>query len=116
MVAGYSYHGAKADFALARYNANGSLDGDCDGTGGDNYVLAADTTLNPPGPLTGIFRFFGDGTGNGDVAGPDFLLFLNDYLPTVAPNSPFDFDNNGDVAGPDFLAFRNRYLLTYLGP
>src|SRR5262249_28740242 len=51
-------------FASKVSNANGILDGNCDGTGGDNYVLAADPTPNPPGPLHGIFRFFGDVTGN----------------------------------------------------
>src|SRR5262249_37092728 len=90
------------------------LDGNGDGVGGDNYVLAADPTPNPPGPLTGIFRFFGDATGNGAADAADFLQFRTDYVLTNVPNSPFDFDGNGSVDAADFLQFRNRYLLTYL--
>src|SRR5207253_2789172 len=33
VVAGYSYNGRNADFALARYNANGTLDTTFNGTG-----------------------------------------------------------------------------------
>src|SRR5262249_41743274 len=101
-------------FAAQVSNANGSLDGNGDGVSGDNYVLAADPTPNPPGPLTGIFRFFGDPTGNGAVDAADFLQFRTDYIQTVVANSPFDFDGNGSVDAADFLAFRARYLLTFL--
>src|SRR5262249_28596814 len=95
-------------------DSSGQLDGNGDGIGGDDYVLPADSTPNPPGPLSGIFRFFGDVTGNGAVDAADFLQFRTDYLLTNVPNSPFDFDNNGTVDAADFLQFRNRYLLTYL--
>lgn len=33
VVAGYNYNGSNADFALTRYNANGSLDASFDGDG-----------------------------------------------------------------------------------
>src|SRR5262249_44839164 len=99
---------------LANQFAADGLDGNGDGVSRDNYVLPADPTPNPPGPLTGIFRFFGDATGNGAVDAADFLQFRSDYLLTNVPNSSFDFDNNGSVDAADFLQFRNRYLLTYL--
>src|SRR5262249_51542502 len=101
-------------FAAQVSNANGNLDGNGDGVSGDNFVLAADPSPNPPGPVHGIFRFFGDATGNGAVDAADFLQFRSDYLLTNVPNSSFDFDNNGSVDAADFLQFRNRYLLTYL--
>src|SRR5262249_54047455 len=43
----------------------GKLDGNCDGTAGDNYVL--NTTPAPTLPPVGIFRFFGDLDGDGDT-------------------------------------------------
>src|SRR5262249_52510918 len=50
----------------------GALDGNGDGTGGDDYVLASPTAPNPP---SGIFRFFGDLDGDGDVDASNFLTF-----------------------------------------
>jgi len=89
-------------------NANGSLDGNGDFTGGDNYVLASDAS---PAPPTHIFRFFGDLDGDGDTDAANFLSF-RDVLLGILPYDPaLDFDNSGSVDAADFLQFRNRYLL-----
>src|SRR5262249_31808385 len=84
------------------------LDGNCDGIDGDDFVFAGPAAPNPPG---GIFRFFGDADGNGDVNATDFLTF-SDACVGFAPYDPaIDFDNSGSVDAADFLQFRGRYLL-----
>ena len=84
------------------------LDGNGDGTGGDDYVLASAGAPNPP---TGIFRFFGDLDGDGDVDAGNFLAFRDVFL-GIAPYDPaLDFDGSGSVDAADFLQFRNRFLL-----
>src|SRR5205807_2377590 len=80
------------------------LDGNADGTGGDNYVLAS--APNPAAP-TNIFRFFGDVTADGNVSSSDF----NGTGPTGNPpnivgfrqsfggsSNYFDYDGDGAVA------------------
>src|SRR5262249_744859 len=96
-------------FASKVSNANGSLDGDCNGTGGDDFVLL--TTPAPTLPPVGIFRFFGDKDGDGDTDATNFLAFRNVFLGTVPYDNDFDFNNSGSVDAADFLQFRNRYLL-----
>jgi hypothetical protein len=74
--------------------AGGPLDGDGNGTGGDNQTL-----------LT--HRLFGDADGNGSVTATDFNAFRLQYGST----GPSIFDYNGDnqVAAIDFNEFRLRY-------
>ena len=45
IVAGYSYNGANADFALIRYNTNGSLDSSFDGDGKITTVIGSSTDV-----------------------------------------------------------------------
>ncbi|MFO0808128.1 MAG: S8 family serine peptidase [Gemmataceae bacterium] len=75
-----------------------SLDGNGDGTAGDDYVLNGTAT-------NGLFRYYGDADGDGDVDGSDLFA----YVPTVfnANNyiSAFDFDGDGDVDGTDLFKF-----------
>lgn len=80
-------------------NLNGNLDGNCDGTGGDDFVLASAGT-------TGIFRLFGDGNGTANVDSVDFALFRTVF---GIAGPPFDFDNNGVVNSTDFAEFRKRF-------
>src|SRR5262249_8081061 len=89
-------------------NALGNLDGNGDGTGGDNYVLASAATPNPP---TNIFRFFGDVDGDGDTDAANFLSFRNVFLGISPYDAALDFDGGGSVDAADFLQFRNRYLI-----
>jgi fibronectin-binding autotransporter adhesin len=86
----------------AKVNA-GYFDGNGDGNGGDNYVLASDPTPNPP---TNIFRYFGDSNGDGAVAANDFVLFRQSFN---SVNDIFDFDGDGFVSASDFVNFRQRF-------
>ncbi|MBX7102527.1 MAG: pre-peptidase C-terminal domain-containing protein [Gemmataceae bacterium] len=81
-------------------SAGQPLDGNGDGTFGDNYTLVGT-------PANGLFRLFGDGDGSGQVTSTDFLAFRLAFLGTVPT---FDFNNSGSVDSSDFLAFRLRFL------
>jgi hypothetical protein len=96
----YALHALAAGF-----NAEG-LDGDGNGTGGDNFTFdqpAQPVTLD----TTKIFRLFGDADGSGQVTSSDFLAFRLAFL---SSNPAFDYDGNGTVDSGDFLAFRLRFL------
>jgi hypothetical protein len=80
----------------------GQLDGDGNGTGGDNFVLAGSPTTAPK-----LFRLFGDGDGDGDVDATDFGAFRAAFGGTS--NLAFDSDGDGDVDATDFGAFRARF-------
>jgi hypothetical protein len=84
---------------------DGQLDGNNDGTGGDNYVLASDPF---PNPATNIFRLFGDGNGDGVVTSLDFAMFRTVF---GVAGPVFDYDNNGVVNSNDFAEFRKRFGL-----
>ncbi len=81
-------------------NANGALDGDVNGTGGDNYIVIGNPATNK------LFRFFGDSDGDGAVAANDFIQFR---LAFGGFSFMFDFDNDGAVAANDFIQFRLRF-------
>ncbi|MBX7104429.1 MAG: hypothetical protein K1X57_10130 [Gemmataceae bacterium] len=88
-------------FAATAFNAaTGPLDGNGDGTPGDNYVLVGT-------PANGLFRLFGDSDGSGQVTSTDFLAFRLAFL---SSNVGFDFDGSGQVGSSDFLQFRLRFL------
>jgi len=77
----------------------GSLDGDGNGTGGDNYQT----------PTVGagrIHRLFGDNDGDGDVDAIDFGQFRAAF---GGSNVAFDFDGDADVDAVDFGQFRARF-------
>jgi CSLREA domain-containing protein len=81
--------------------AGNSLDGNGDGTGGDDYV-----EVGAPGSGHNLFRFYGDINGDGTVSASDFIQFrqyFGGYL------FAFDFDNDGAVAASDFIQFRLRF-------
>jgi hypothetical protein len=77
-----------------------SLDGNSDGTAGDDFTLAGT-------PANGLFRLFGDADGNGTVNSADFLNFRLAFLTTSVA---FDADGSGTVDADDFLAFRLNFL------
>jgi hypothetical protein len=83
------------------------LDGNGDGLGGDDYVLNG-TAAN------GLFRLYGDATGEGVVNAADFSQFRS-ALGAASPDpayllvSYFDIDGDGSVNAFDFGQFRNRF-------
>jgi CSLREA domain-containing protein len=81
----------------------GSLDGDGNGTGGDDFLTPAPVTGVVPGL---IFRLFGDGDGDRDVDAANFGAFRAAFGTT---NPTFDADGDGDVDAADFGSFRIRF-------
>ncbi|MBX7102454.1 MAG: right-handed parallel beta-helix repeat-containing protein [Gemmataceae bacterium] len=81
------------------------VDGNSGVLTGNNYNSTP--YVNGTTPATGIFRLFGDASGNGKVESDDFLAFRLAFL---SSNDAFDFDGNGQVASPDFLSFRLNFL------
>ncbi|MBX7105905.1 MAG: hypothetical protein K1X57_17610 [Gemmataceae bacterium] len=79
--------------------AGGSLDGNGDGTSGDNFVLTSTGSA-------GIHRLFGDSDGDADVDSQDFTAFR---LAFGSSNPAFDGDGDGDVDAADFTIFRLRF-------
>ncbi|MBX7102691.1 MAG: right-handed parallel beta-helix repeat-containing protein [Gemmataceae bacterium] len=64
--------------------------------------------VGPLTPATGIFRIFGDASGNGKVESDDFLAFRLAFLST---SDTFDFNGNGSVdSSTDLLQFRLNFL------
>lgn len=74
----------------------GQLDGDGNGTGGDNRT---DT----------IRTLFGDGDGDGDVDIQDFALFRAAF--NGADPSVFSYDADADIDLSDFSQFRGRFSI-----
>jgi hypothetical protein len=70
------------------------LDGNGNGTGGDNFTFA-------------FHRLFGDSDGDRDVDATDFGAFRAAFGATS--NLSFDADGDGDVDATDFGAFRSRF-------
>ncbi len=73
--------------------AGGQLDGDGNGTGGDDRAF-----------LT--HRLFGDFDGDRTVAASDFIQFR---LALGGSSTAFDFDGDGSVSAADFIQFRLRF-------
>ncbi len=85
-------------------NAGGQLDGNGDGTGGDDFVRGAVEA-------DAFFRLFGDTNGNRITTGAEFgqiRLSLNRTAPDPAYNELFDLDGNGLVSGAEFGQLRLR--------
>jgi hypothetical protein len=80
-------------------NSNGNLDGDCNGIGGDDFILASAGT-------TGIFRLFGDADGNATVNSTDFAVFRTFF---GLGASMFDFNGDAQTNSNDFAEFRKRF-------
>jgi predicted outer membrane repeat protein len=83
------------------------LDGNGDGTPGDNYVF---------GDQQGLFRFFGDINGDRHVDIADFGLFSATFNLSTGQtgfNAAFDFNNDGHIDIADFGQFSIR-LFTVL--
>jgi hypothetical protein len=96
----------KYTFTITASEFSNGFDG---GAGvGSNYALASTSYGGPGTPATGIFRVFGDATGNGKVESDDFLAFRLSFLGT---NDWFDYNGNGSVdSSTDLLQFRLNFL------
>jgi len=84
--------------------ANGQIDGNGNGTGGDDFVLAGDVASNR------LFRLFGDVNGDGAVNNTD-LAALRSAFGTILITSlsPFDVNGDGAVNNTELAAFRARF-------
>jgi hypothetical protein len=95
----------------SQVTANGTtLDGNGNGTAGDNYFSPADTSPPAPGQLN-LFRLFGDINGDGFVNGVDLIAFRSEIgTATGDPNfiAAFDANNDGFINGLDLIQFRTR--------
>jgi hypothetical protein len=101
---GKSLMDGRYDLTISAANVvglGGQLDGNGNGTGGDNY-----TAVGAPGSGLNLFRLFGDANGDGTVAANDFLQFRLAY---GIANATFDADGDGTVTAADFLQFRLRF-------
>ncbi len=81
------------------------LDGNNDGTLGDDYVLAGSTA-------NGLYRLYGDANGDGTVNAFDFSQFRNAFGSSTGQTAYLDWlDFNGDgvINAFDFSQFRNRF-------
>lgn len=92
----------KLEADLIKNQANESLDGDGNGTGGDDYILGDAQEDN-------FYRHYGDADGDGDVDGTDFAVhFIPAYGSTsTSPNyrRDLDFDGDGDIDGTDYAVY-----------
>jgi len=81
-----------------------ALDGNGDGSGGDDYVLA------DGGTTTGnqLFRLFGDATGDRTVNAADLTLFRN-VFGALTTDITFDFDLSQVINATDLTAFRTNF-------
>ncbi len=82
-----------------------SLDGDGDGTVGDDYVFGA---LE----VDKFYRKFGDGNGNGTVDLLDFAEFRRTFGATPADSSwnrAYDYEGDNNVGLLDFAEFRRNF-------
>jgi hypothetical protein len=88
----------------------GPLDGNGDGTGGDDYTFGA---------AQGLVRLFGDMNGDRAVAGADVDAFVAAFgagAGRPAYRAELDFDGNGLVNGTDFNQFRARFAASQARP
>jgi Dockerin type I domain len=101
--------------AIASANVTGSdglaFDGDPDGVAGGDYLSPMDSAGSGAGYHYGLFRLFGDGTGNGTVDLLDLAQFrgtLNHISGDLGYLWYFDADENGTVDLLDLGQLRSR--------
>lgn len=94
---------------IAEQVDNGKLDGNGDGEPGDDYLLESSPKDETP---TGIYRLFGDVTGDGHVDLVDFIRMRQALGPTFEADesdlTAFDANGDGQVELEDVQAFRER--------
>jgi hypothetical protein len=80
-----------------------AIDGNGDGTPGDNYTF---------GDPQGLFRMFGDVNGDRTVNGLDLGFFRNAFGTSAGDTnflSYFDYNGDGVINGFDLGQFRTRF-------
>jgi hypothetical protein len=89
-------------FAASFSSGGTQLDGNGNGTGGDDFVYA------DSGRTTGnqLFRLYGDADGNRVVNQSDLTLFR---IAFGSSDPTFDVDRNGTVNQADLIAFRTNF-------
>jgi hypothetical protein len=95
--------------AKVRDQYGNTLDGNRDGTGGDDYVLS------DSGQAGGLYRFYGDVNGDRFVNGADFALFRTAFGSSVGDpgyDPLFDLNGDGFINGTDFARFRINFGTT----
>jgi hypothetical protein len=92
-----------------------ALDGDANGAAGGAFLSPQDTAGSGAGRFFGLYRLFGDATGNGVVDLTDLGQFRSTFNQT-GPNPPnaaflsfFDADNNNTIDLSDLGQFRSRF-------
>ena len=122
-LAGNSVYGRQTEFALNDGNYQLTidatkvtylglqLDGNRNGTAGDNFVFGAVAADK-------FFRYFGDMDGDRDVDATDYGRLGLTYRKIVGQtgfNKFFDYDGDGDVDATDYGRFSLRYrkILTF---
>jgi hypothetical protein len=79
------------------------LDGNKDGTSGDNYVMSA---------VDGLFRKYGDADGSGTVGLADFAAFRSTFGKSdgeLGYLDGLDSDGDNEIGLSDFAAFRSNF-------
>ena len=86
----------------SQISGNGQpLDGNGDGTPGDNYTF---------GDAQGLYRFFGDINGDRHVDIADFGLFSQSIFNSANYIAAFDFNSDGHIDIADFGQFSIRFF------
>jgi hypothetical protein len=109
------YRLAIADGAVSSAASGLALDGDGNGSAGGAYLSPLDTAGSGTGFFFGLYRLFGDATGNGVVDLLDLAVFRGTFNQN-GPNPPnpaylafLDSDNNNTVDLLDLAQFRSRF-------
>ena len=100
------------DGAVTSAATGQALDGDGNGSAGGAFVSPPDTAGSGAGRFLGLYRLFGDATGNGVVDLADLAAFrgtFNQTAPSAAYLAYLDADNSGTVDLADLSEFRSRF-------
>jgi hypothetical protein len=82
------------------------LDGNADGTGGDDYVFTDN------GKAGGLYRLYGDANGDRVVDAADLSLFRGMFGATTS-DPTFDWDADGVVNAADLNRFRSNFGVSF---
>jgi hypothetical protein len=113
------YHLSFADGAVTDAALGWAIDGDGNGVPAGGYNSADDTAGSGAGYHSGLFRLFGDATGDGAVDPVDLAALRTAFNATAGgPDylDYFDADHSGGVDLIDLGQFRTRFNVTVFLP